>query len=160
MQNGKHTQIMDLLWLKWLEKQRSKLCHQKSYCITTSNLTDPQFSTDRHFCVWVSVKMLLWNGGWKNWQSYGESKVVINLVPITRICNNNLINNSNKLITIIQTWTPEIRCIISFSTSNHGKFGWSCWKGYRPFLWRIRDLVMEVTMCCKPTILVYVGIWA
>ena len=34
------------------------------------------------------------------------------------------------------------------------------WKqGYRRFLWHIPDLVMEVTMCCKPTILVYVGIW-
>ena len=32
-------------------------------------------------------------------------------------------------------------------------------QGYRPFLWHIRDLVMEVTMCCEPTILVYVGIW-
>ena len=33
-------------------------------------------------------------------------------------------------------------------------------QGYRRFLWHIHDLVMEVTMCCKPTILVYVCIWA
>ena len=58
---------MDLLWLK-----RSKNKGQR-----------------------VSVNMLLWNGGWNTWQPYGESKV-INLVPII-ICNNNLINNSNKL---------------------------------------------------------------
>ena len=32
-------------------------------------------------------------------------------------------------------------------------------QGYRRFLWHIHDLVMEVTMCCKPTILVYVCIW-
>ena len=32
--------------------------------------------------------------------------------------------------------------------------------GLQTVFWHIHDLVMEVTMCCKPTILVYVCIWA